>query len=115
MEKKPILVGKKSMLTRSPPESSLSTPVGKFASSLASCRNSSFSPQSAVCDSTKKNLSVSGASPGPTSEDSPQVRGQQPAPPPGTRQVRPGVERSSGGAAATGQGGQGDQTPTGHH
>jgi len=73
MEKKPSL-SKKSKLTSSPPEASLSTPVGKFASSLASFRTPTPSSPSTpstslptVCDSTKKKLSMFGASssPGP--------------------------------------------------
>jgi len=71
MEKKPSLA-KKSKVTSSPPESSLSTPVGKFASSLASFRTPSISSPStpsaslpSVCDSTKKKLSMFGASPAP--------------------------------------------------
>eukprot|EP00092_Neocalanus_flemingeri_P023891 GFUD01025916.1.p1 GENE.GFUD01025916.1~~GFUD01025916.1.p1 ORF type:complete len:1157 (-),score=408.68 GFUD01025916.1:96-3209(-) len=77
MEKKPPpAAAKKSKLTSSPPQSSLSTPIGKFASSLASSKNSSFSspstPLPAVCDSTKKKLSMFGASPGPAGDDSPQ-------------------------------------------
>jgi len=71
MEKKPSL-SKKSKLTSSPPEASLSTPVGKFASSLASFRTPTTSspstpstPLPTVCDSTKKKLSMFGASPTP--------------------------------------------------
>jgi len=77
MEKKPP-PAKKSKLTSSPPEASLSTPVGKFASSLASFRTPSVSfpstpstPLPAVCDSTKKKLSMFGASsptPGPAGD-----------------------------------------------
>jgi len=80
MEKKPA-ASKKSKLGNSPTQTSLSTPVGKFASSLATSSRTSFlsspstptTPLPAVCDSTKKKLSMFGASsPGPAGESSPQ-------------------------------------------
>lgn len=71
MEKKPS-ISKRSKTSGSQQEASLSTPVGKFASSLATFRTPTVSSPStpsaslpSVCDSTKKKLSMFGASPAP--------------------------------------------------
>jgi len=70
---------KKSKVLKSSPESSLSTPVGKFVSGVASVRTPSLAtpstPLPSVCDSTKKKLAMFGASP----SSSPAVERESPS------------------------------------